>query len=74
MLYTSWYPAPAQVKKPREDVAACIKEVDQHIEKLKERFGMFVFASNITFLNPKDMEGQVKKMLPNVSSCQKCTR
>jgi len=25
MLYTSWYPAPAQVKKPREDVAACIK-------------------------------------------------
>ncbi|CAB3386326.1 Hypothetical predicted protein [Cloeon dipterum] len=65
MLYTAWYPAPAQVKKPREDVAACIKEVDQHIAKLKERYGSYVFASNITFLNPKDMEGQVKKMLPN---------
>ncbi|XP_059479035.1 MYND-type zinc finger-containing chromatin reader ZMYND8-like [Neocloeon triangulifer] len=65
MLYTSWYPAPAQVKKPREDVAACIKEVDQHIAKLKQKFGTFVYASTITFLNPKDMEGQVKKMLPN---------
>jgi len=43
------------------------QEVDQHIEKLKEKFGSFVYASNITFLNPKDMEGQVKKMLPNVS-------
>ncbi|GLV41409.1 uncharacterized protein CBL_06639 [Carabus blaptoides fortunei] len=51
-------------KNKRNNIAECIKEVDVHIEKLKERFGDFNFAPYRTPYDPSTELEQLSFMLP----------
>ena len=65
LLYSEKDPNPLS-KSKKNNINDCIKEVNQHIEKLKEKFGAFNYAE---FRSPLELgleQEYIKKMLPNL--------
>lgn len=65
LLYSVKDPNPIS-KSRKNNISECIREVDRHIEKLKEKFGAFNYAE---FRSPLELnleQEYVKNMLPNL--------
>ncbi|XP_071455540.1 streptococcal hemagglutinin isoform X2 [Hetaerina americana] len=62
-LYSREMPAPPKNRK-KNNFDGCIMEVEDHIKKLKERFGVFVYAPLRTVYEPSQDDEIIMKMLP----------
>lgn len=65
LLYSVKDPNPIS-KSRKNNISECIREVDRHIEKLKEKFGAFKYAE---FRSPLELnleQEYIKNMLPNL--------
>ncbi|XP_071531860.1 uncharacterized protein Zmynd8 isoform X3 [Panulirus ornatus] len=61
-LFSEQMPTP--LKNRNKTLESCLQEVNEHIAKLRERFGKFKYAPHRVQFNPLDPE-QIKVMLPN---------
>ncbi|KAK4310909.1 hypothetical protein Pmani_017564 [Petrolisthes manimaculis] len=61
-LFSEQMPTP--LKNRNKTLESCLQEVNEHIYKLREKFGMFKYAPHRVQFNPSDSE-QIKIMLPN---------
>ncbi|XP_046393456.1 uncharacterized protein LOC124161233 isoform X2 [Ischnura elegans] len=62
-LYSKEMPAPPKNRK-KNNFDGCIMEVEDHIKKLKEKYGVFVYAPLRTIYDPSQDEEILMKMLP----------
>uniref|UniRef100_A0A347ZJA3 Putative OSA1 n=1 Tax=Reticulitermes speratus TaxID=60591 RepID=A0A347ZJA3_9NEOP len=63
-LYSKAIPASARNKK-RNNLDACIEEVEQHTRKLREKFGVFEHAPFRTHFDPSREREQLHMLLPS---------
>ncbi|XP_069960221.1 MYND-type zinc finger-containing chromatin reader ZMYND8-like isoform X4 [Cherax quadricarinatus] len=61
-LFSEQMPTP--LKNRNKTLESCLQEVNEHIVKLRERFGRFKYAPHRVQFNPADPD-QIKIMLPN---------
>ncbi|ROT65440.1 protein kinase C-binding protein 1 [Penaeus vannamei] len=61
-LFSEQMPTP--LKNRNKTLESCLQEVNEHIVKLRERFGRFKYAPHRVQFNPLDAD-QIKIMLPN---------
>ncbi|XP_045599040.2 uncharacterized protein [Procambarus clarkii] len=61
-LFSEQMPTP--LKNRNKTLESCLQEVNEHIVKLRERFGRFKYAPHRVQFNPTDPD-QIKIMLPN---------
>ncbi|XP_066969006.1 MYND-type zinc finger-containing chromatin reader ZMYND8 isoform X2 [Macrobrachium rosenbergii] len=61
-LFSEQMPTP--LKNRNKTLESCLQEVNDHITKLRERFGKFKYAPHRVQFNPLDQD-QIKIMLPN---------
>lgn len=69
LLYSEKDPNPLS-KSKKNNINDCIKEVNKHIEKLKEKFGAFNYAE---FRSPLELgmeQEYIKNMLPNLRKAE----
>lgn len=52
-------------KTKRNNMSECLKEVDIHIEKLKDKYGEFRYAPFMANFDPNNELSQLQSMLPN---------
>lgn len=71
-LYSKEDPNGTNPKK-QNDIAACIKEVNTHIEKLAETFNGFKHAPLRTPYEPTHEQEQLKQLLPNIDRYHRTT-
>ncbi|XP_069701983.1 MYND-type zinc finger-containing chromatin reader ZMYND8 isoform X2 [Periplaneta americana] len=62
-LYSKAIPTSARNKK-RNNLEACIQEVEQHAKKLRDKFGIFEHAPFRTHFNPAREREQLRMLLP----------
>ncbi|XP_075146188.1 zinc finger MYND-type containing 8 isoform X2 [Haematobia irritans] len=65
-LYSLQDPNTQTGKKAARELADCMKEVEQHIEKIKNKIGAFKYAPFKTPYDPADEMKQLEEMMPGV--------